>query len=101
MSECKTFGDLYYFLKEDFGNFILFGHHFSLHKETVRAATWLYINTSYECNKCQLRIEAFRRNIIMFETETGIEIDKELPLLQNFPSCEKRCDEKIIKEIIE
>ena len=100
MGELKTFEDLYYFLEEDFGSFALFGHTF-YPDETSRDSTWFHIYNYYECNKCELRVENYNGNIIMFETNTGTEIDKKLLLVNNLPTCEKRCNEKIIKEIIE
>lgn len=96
MSEMKTFEDLYFFLKVDMGRFILFGHDF---KNSINP-TWSDIYNQYLCDKCDLVVESYNQDIIMFENAVGIPVNKKLLLKNNLPTCEKRCNDKLIKSII-
>lgn len=103
MSDLKIFKDLAEFLREDMGRFLLFGHDFWPHEHSDYSeySTELLTYNYYECSKCLLRVEYYRKYIIMFEENAGIEIENEKLLSEHMPSCEKRCNEIIIKNIIE
>ncbi len=94
MNELKTFHDLYYFLIEDFGNFLLFGH--------ILKKNGFYTENMYTCEKCDLTIQSSHNEILLWDQDdVGEIIVKSILLSDRLPTCEKRCNEKIIKNIIE
>ncbi len=98
----KTVGEISWIFDEDLFSININGHNFCS-SEGSDDLSWFYVYIYYTCSKCQLNIKRLnQKNIILFDSETGY-MNKLIfnDNINKFISCEKYCELKDIKNIIE